>query len=91
MANVMTDEFIRVRVWAFGEEMVSVRPVAPFVVDGITYTQHDSVDCPRPMVQILLDDDPFDSDEDRAQMFCSDPPTDTELDKFVYLNIEPSY
>lgn len=90
----MGDGFIRHKVNVFGEDMLVIRPVGPFDVDGITYrlslVQDSSVGCVRPMISLVADnDDPYDDDGERAEMFHSEPPTEDQLDMYVYQNILP--
>lgn len=61
-------------------ELMRIRPVGVFIVDGIFYRPGatGSVECVRPMIQILCDDG-FDG----ANMYHSSPPTETELNHFV--------
>lgn len=68
----------------------------PFEVDGIRYgirygePEGPGVWCIRPMFELFFDDDPHAEDEDRCQMYPSDPPTEEELDLYVKERILPA-
>lgn len=88
------DGVIRFPVTVFGEALFGIRPDGPFDVDGITYRLSllplSSVGCVRPMISLVADDDdPYDDDDGRAQMFHSDPPTEAELDMYLHHDILP--
>lgn len=87
------DRLVRHPITWGGEEVVLLRPARPFTVDGITYRVRDrdtSVECIRPMIELLADDDPYDDDDERSRMFHSDPPTEEELDLYVKHRILPA-
>jgi hypothetical protein len=58
----------------------------PFIVDGISCSRYadGGVNTVRPMIELVY------SGSDPAEMFHSDPPTDAELDRYVWHGILPS-
>jgi hypothetical protein len=61
----------------------------PFTVDGIDYHRHSASGVIRPMIQLLPNvTDP--RQHDLAEHYLTDPPTDTELNQYLWHGTLPS-